>query len=143
MLLGFALVSISLQAFGQQAVQPAPVFPWRLQAVPRTYFLSAPPATSKTLMQPQSGLPFRNWQDLLKPDSTATEPGRTTLIAGRTNAWSESGLCSIPLIEMELGAPFDKAMVVEMPPHPDDKMAIEPPPVCSRQDAKGKSSKRR
>jgi hypothetical protein len=131
LLFGFALASISSQAFGQTALQQTPSLDLR-PPVPRTYSLNPKPAAGKVLTEPGIGLPFRKWQDVLANNTTEAGPGNLILKRGKTTAfWADSGHCSVPLIEIPLpDESFDKRFVRKMRPHPDDKMALAPPPVC-------------
>ena len=131
LVLGLACVAFSAQTFGQALSQETPNLDLH-PPVPRTYSLNPKPVAGKVLTEPGAGLPFRKWQDVLANNATAAGPGSLILKRGETTTFrADSGHCSVPLIEIPLpDESFDRRFVLKTRPHPDDKMAIAPPPVC-------------
>lgn len=140
-MLGFAFAAISAPAFGQSSPQETPNLP-SPPVVPRPYSFKPPPATGKSPTEAGAGLPFRNWQDLLDKDASSGTPVVLKLQHGNLmSGWGATGHCSVPLIEMPIPDSFDEPMVMKMPPHRDDKMALAPPPVCPLRGAFAKEPK--
>jgi hypothetical protein len=134
LLLGLALTAFSAQLFGQASFQEKQSLP------PLPYQLNPPPAAPRSLSAPGEGLPFKNWQELLKRGPSGAEPHTVYLNSGLT-AWAASGHCSVPLLSIPLPEHLDDKSIHKLPPHYDDKMLLPTPPVCPLHDDRAQSAK--
>ncbi len=140
--MGLVIVVLSLPVFGQTAPPVTlnlPVLP----PLPRPNVLNPPPASAPELTAPVLDLKFPHWRELLAKDQKAFQAGPIIKLDSKSLASAAPGHCSVPLIEMPLPEHFDDGMVRKMGPHPDDKMAIAAPPVCSLRSAPGNPRKRK
>jgi len=141
--MGLALVALVTPVFGQRPAPEKPGSPL-LPSLPRPYLLKPPSSSVPGLTTPGEGLPFRHWRDLLAKNETAVRPRPINpKLDSTASGWAAPGHCSIPLIEIPLPAHYDERMVRMMGPHPDDKMAITPPPTCPLRGAGADQAKRK
>lgn len=129
------MTALFAQSFGQVPSQDR-------QGLPALPNLLNPPPATRSLTAPGAGLPFKNWQDLLKKGASGAEP-RTVYLNGDLTAWAASGHCSVPLLSIPLPEHLDDKSIHKLPPHYDDKMVLPTPPVCPLHDDRAESAKRK
>ena len=139
--MGLVIVALSFPVFGQTAPPVTlnlPVLP----PLPRPFLINPPQATAPELTAPGLELKFPHWRELLTKSEPSiqyrAQPGQVNLKPELiASAGAIPSYCSIPLIAIPLPEHFDDGMVRKMGPHPDDKIAMAPPPVCPLRSADG------
>ncbi len=141
------MVALSLPVFGQTA--PAVTFNLpALPPLPPPFPINPPPASAPELTSPGLDLKFPHWREpLTKRELVVQFRAQPRLLQLKTeliaSAAAIPGHCSVPLIEMPLAEHFDDAIVRKLGPHPDDKMAVTPQPVCPLRGSFAKEPKRK